>query len=71
MSVRVLTVYSRILGIFRPATGHHAQREPLTALGDGDGRVVARGAGPEDGAAARQGGATPTLGGARSGLAVP
>ena len=54
MSVRVYTVYSRILGIFRPATGHHAQREPLTALGDGDGRVVARGAGPEDGAAARQ-----------------
>ena len=54
MTVRVYTVYSRILGIFRPATGHHAQREPLTALGDGDGRVVARGAGPEDGAAARQ-----------------
>ena len=54
MSVRVYTVYSRILGIFRPATGHHAQREPLTPLGDGDGRVVARGAGPEDGAAARQ-----------------
>ena len=53
MSVRVYTVYSRILGIFRPATGHHAQREPLTALGDGDGWVVARGAGPEDGAAAR------------------
>ena len=54
MTVRVYTVYSRILGIFRPATGHHAQREPLTALGDGDGWVVARGAGPEDGAAARQ-----------------
>ena len=55
MSVRVYTVYSRILGIFRPATGHHAQREPLTALGDGDGRVVARGAGPEDGAATWRG----------------
>ena len=53
MNVRVYAVYSHILGIFRPATGHHAQRQPLTPLGDGDGRVVARGAGPEDGAAAQ------------------
>ena len=54
MSVPVLTVYLHILVVFCLLLGIMLYREPPTPLGDGDGRAEARGAGPQDGAAARQ-----------------
>jgi hypothetical protein len=54
MNVPVCTVYLQILVIFSLLVGIMLYREPPTPLGDGDGRAVARGAGPQDGAAAWQ-----------------
>ena len=54
MNVPVCTVYLQILVIFSLLVGIMLYREPPTPLGDGDGRAVARGAGPQDVVAARQ-----------------
>ena len=48
MNVPVCTVYLQILVIFSLLVGIMLYREPPTPLGDGDGRAVARGAGPQD-----------------------
>ena len=63
MNVPVCTVYLQILVIFSLLVGIMLYREPPTPLGDGDGdgRAVARGAGPQDGASAWQ---RPAFGGA-------
>ena len=54
MNVPVFTVHLHVLVISCLLVGIMLYREPPTPLGDGDGRAVARGAGPQDGVAARQ-----------------
>ena len=54
MNVPVLTVHLHVLVISCLLLGIMLYREPPPPLGDGDGRAVARGAGTQDGAAARQ-----------------
>ena len=54
MNVPVLTVHLHVLVISCLLLGIMLYREPPTPLGDGDGRAVARGAGPQDGASAWQ-----------------
>ena len=53
MTVPVLTVYLQVLVISCLLLGIMLHREPPTPLGDGDGRAAARGASPQDGAAAQ------------------